>query len=149
MNTRERFLEIMDFNPNVHSLKYEFGYWGETVDNWYKSGLPKKKYPVVNKVITTPTSSLYSTAWTCVPRLQQDRSAERNSRNRGRSLLANTGFSSWTMMCANISIWILHSGLIDVNMHFSPMFDIKIIREDDKVFEYVDIDGVRQNISQG
>ena len=65
MNTRERFLEIMDFNPDVHSLKYEFGYWGETVDNWYKGGLPKKRYPVVNKIITTPTSSLYSTAWTC------------------------------------------------------------------------------------
>ena len=28
MNTRERFLEIMNFNPDVHSLKWEFGYWG-------------------------------------------------------------------------------------------------------------------------
>ena len=42
MNLRERFLEIMNFNPNVHSLKWEFGYWGETIDNWYKEGLPKE-----------------------------------------------------------------------------------------------------------
>ena len=34
--------------------------------------------------------------------------------------------------------------LVDVNMHFSPMFDIKVIKEDEKVFEYVDIDGVRR-----
>src|SRR5512140_3816338 len=65
MNTRARFLEIMNFNPKVHSIKYEFGYWGETVDNWYSSGLPKIKYPVVSKAITTPASSLYSSAWTC------------------------------------------------------------------------------------
>ena len=49
MNTRERFLEIMSFNPNVHSLKWEFGYWGETIENWYRSGLPMKKYPVLSK----------------------------------------------------------------------------------------------------
>ena len=93
MNTRERFLEIMDFNPNVHSLKYEFGYWGETVDNWYKSGLPKKKYPVVNKIITTPTSSLYSTAWTCHKPADGSITAERDCCYRRRLILADTGIS--------------------------------------------------------
>ena len=64
MNTRERFHETMNFSHKVHSLKWEFGYWGETIDNWYKAGLPKINYPVLDPVITTPTSSLYSAAWT-------------------------------------------------------------------------------------
>ena len=34
--------------------------------------------------------------------------------------------------------------LVDVNLHFSPMFEVKVIAEDDKTFEYIDIDGVRR-----
>ena len=44
MNSRERFLEVMNFNKDVHSLKWEFGLWGETVNNWYDQGLPLKSY---------------------------------------------------------------------------------------------------------
>ena len=37
MNTRERFLEVMkNFNTSVPSLKWEFGYWGGTINKWYK-----------------------------------------------------------------------------------------------------------------
>jgi hypothetical protein len=63
MNTRKRFLEVMDFNPEVRSLKWEFGYWGETINNWYEQGLPKKIYPKIETQITTPTSTLYTYAW--------------------------------------------------------------------------------------
>jgi hypothetical protein len=31
MNARERFLEVMNFNANVPTVKWEFGYWGETL----------------------------------------------------------------------------------------------------------------------
>ena len=34
--------------------------------------------------------------------------------------------------------------LVDVNLHFSPMFNVKILSENDKTFEYIDIDGVRR-----
>ena len=47
MNTRERFLEVLAFTPGAHSLKWEFGYWGETVNNWYAQGLRKTNYPTV------------------------------------------------------------------------------------------------------
>jgi len=60
MNTRERFHEIMNFNTSVHSLKWEFGYWGETIGQLVQSGFAKINYPVLDPVITTPTSSLYS-----------------------------------------------------------------------------------------
>jgi hypothetical protein len=33
MNLRERFLEVMaNFNPAVPTIKWEFGYWGETIN---------------------------------------------------------------------------------------------------------------------
>src|ERR1017187_5306496 len=34
--------------------------------------------------------------------------------------------------------------LVDVNLHFSPMFDVEVLAEDDKTFEYIDVDGVRR-----
>lgn len=140
MNTRERFLEIMDFNPKVRSLRYEFGYWGETVDNWYKSGLPKKKYPVVNKVITTPTSSLYSTAWAC----HGSGTLPKGIAVTGGGLYSPTQAFPLDNDVREYFSMDLTQHLVDVNMHFSPMFDIKVLREDEKLLEYVDIDGVRR-----
>ena len=42
MNTREIFLETLDFNTNIRTLDWEFGYWGGTIKRWYNEGLPKK-----------------------------------------------------------------------------------------------------------
>jgi uroporphyrinogen decarboxylase len=41
MNTRERFLAIMNFEEPDRNLIWEFGYWGGTVRRWYKEGLPE------------------------------------------------------------------------------------------------------------
>jgi hypothetical protein len=41
MNTRERFLALMDFEPVDRSLLWEMGYWGGTVRRWYREGLPR------------------------------------------------------------------------------------------------------------
>lgn len=38
MNSKERFLAVMDFEP-VTTLKWEFGYWAATVRRWYEEGL--------------------------------------------------------------------------------------------------------------
>jgi Uroporphyrinogen decarboxylase (URO-D) len=140
MNTRERFLEIMDFNPDVHSLKYEFGYWGETIDNWYKSGLPRKNYPVLSRTITTPASSLYGTAWT-----------SKGDELLPKGIAVTGGGLYWPTQAFPLDSDVrehfnmdLSQHLVDVNMLFSPMFDVKVVKEDDKKFEYVDIDGVRR-----
>jgi len=45
MNSREKFLETMNFSPEVSPNKWEFGYWGSTIKNWYCDGLPPKKLP--------------------------------------------------------------------------------------------------------
>ena len=38
MNARERFHQVMDFQPG-RTLKWEFGYWGAAVRRWYQEGL--------------------------------------------------------------------------------------------------------------
>ncbi len=40
MNTRERFMAIMNFEEPDRHLVWEFGYWGGTVRRWYQEGLP-------------------------------------------------------------------------------------------------------------
>lgn len=38
MNARERFNAIMTFDTSVRTLKWEFGYWAETMRKWYGEG---------------------------------------------------------------------------------------------------------------
>jgi hypothetical protein len=41
MNSRQRFQQVMDFQPG-RTLKWEFGYWGAAVRRWYQEGLEEK-----------------------------------------------------------------------------------------------------------
>ena len=43
MNTRERFLAVMDFEPCDRTLLWEWGYWGGTIERWYEEGLSANK----------------------------------------------------------------------------------------------------------
>ncbi|TSA33372.1 MAG: hypothetical protein D4R64_14280 [Porphyromonadaceae bacterium] len=140
MNLRERFHEVMSFNTNIHSLKWEFGYWGETVNNWYDQGLPMKNYPILDPGITTPTSSLYSAAWTCngIDRLPN-------------GIAVTAGGLYWPTQGFPLDADVRHhfgmdytQRLVDVNLHFCPMFDVQFLGEDDKTLTYIDIDGVKR-----
>ena len=42
MNTRERFLAVMNFQPTDRTLRWEHGYWAGTVRRWYEEGLPSR-----------------------------------------------------------------------------------------------------------
>ena len=64
MNTRERFLEVMNFNPRVRAPKWEYAYWGSTMKRWYAEGLPEKHSLTIPTTIHTTSSSLYTAAWT-------------------------------------------------------------------------------------
>jgi len=41
MNSRERFLAVMNFEKVDRTLLWEMGYWKDTLDRWYQEGLPK------------------------------------------------------------------------------------------------------------
>ena len=141
MNTRERFLAVLDFNKDVHSLKWDFGIWGEAVDNWYAQGLPKNNYPVVSKKLTTPTASLYGPAW---------RSVGEGKLAKGLGVMV--GGLYWPTQSFPLGIDVRdhfhmdqNQQLVDVNLLFAPMFDVKVFHEDDESFDYSDVDGVERH----
>lgn len=140
MNLRERFHEVMGFNRNVHSIKWEFGYWGETVTNWYAQGLPKVKPPYPDPRITTPTSSLYSTAWTCQgPEVIPNGIAVMA----GGLYWPTQGFPLDHDVKAALGMDTCQH-MVDVNLLFDPMFEVKVLEEDEESFTYIDIDGVKR-----
>ena len=138
MNARQRFLETMSFNPEVRAPKWEFGYWGGTILNWYESGLPRVDFPYLPQEVTTPTSSLYVPAWGC----------------QGKDVLPNgigvmAGGLYWPTQGFPLDRDVrarcgmdVGQHMVDVNLHFSPMFESRNVEEDEDSFTYVDIDGV-------
>lgn len=140
MNGRQRFLEVMKFNRSVGPPRWEFGCRGATVRNWYRCGLPRHRYPELIRRITTPTSSLCSTAWTCG----------------GTGLLPSgiavmAGGLCWPTQGFPLDHVVRrHFGIdhaqvmVDVNLLFEPMFDVRILHEHDERLVCVDIGGVRR-----
>jgi len=140
MNLRERFLEVMNFNTSVHSIKWEFGYWGEVLDKWYASGLPKKHYPEIPTKINNVTDGLYNRAW---------RSIKSDHLPNGIAVMG--GGLYWPTQSFPLDHDVRNyfgmdypNVLVDVNQIWYPMFDVQVISEDDKSMVYVDMDGVRR-----
>ena len=46
MNSRERFLRIMDGDTSIRTMKWEFGYWAGTLMRWHGEGLERVKNTV-------------------------------------------------------------------------------------------------------
>ncbi len=44
LNSRERFLAVMQFKPGIRTLRWEFAYWNATIDRWYREGLPRSPF---------------------------------------------------------------------------------------------------------
>jgi len=139
MNLRERFLEVMiDFRRDVGPPKWELAYWGAAIDNWYKSGLPKKNYPIIPKDISTPTVSLYNTAWN---------SAKSGKLPGGIGVLSGLWPTQNFPTDTDVRDYLgmdKRSEVVDVNLLFYPMFDVEIIEEDEDYLLYIDIDGVKR-----
>jgi hypothetical protein len=99
-----------------------------------------RDYPVLDPTISTPTSSLYSRAWTCegIDRLPK-------------GIAVTGGGLYWPTQGFPLDRDVRqHFGmdytqrLADVNLLFCPMFDIEILEEDEKRLTYIDLDGVKR-----
>ena len=131
MNERERFLEVMvNHNTNVRTLKWEFGYWGGTMNNWYKQGLPKKNYAQIPTEYTTPSSSIYTKTW-----LAENKFVVPGEYPVGYVIMAGglywptQGFAKDNDVRDFFNMDQTQQ-LVDVNMFFHPMFDIANLRWD-------------------
>jgi uroporphyrinogen-III decarboxylase len=141
MNSRELFLEVMNFNPKVRTLKWEYAYWGGTLDRWYSEGLPKKYFVQLPEKITSPTSSLYLYAFK-----QNQHVLDSGHIPEGLAVFGNGVYwpTQGLPLEHDVEEYLgLDKGvrLVDVNLLFYPMFEPKTISEDEKYFTYLDIDG--------
>lgn len=141
MNTRERFRSLAKKDLSVHSLKWEFGYWGKTIENWYEEGLPRKNYPSLPGRLDrgrTPTSHLYIDAWNSV---RSGKLPDGIAVMGGGAYWPTQGFPLDSDVKEHFGMDYTQR-LVNVNLLFCPEFTPRIIREDREILEYVDIDGV-------
>ncbi len=142
MNARERFLEVMDFRTGVRPLKWEYAYWGETLNRWYREGLPKTHFVQLPDAITTPTASLYATAYG-----KQKELLQRGLLPRGQVVFG--GGVYWPTQGVPKdrdveSFFGFDEGvvLLDVNQLFHPMYTPETLQENERTFTYRDLDGI-------
>lgn len=151
MDTRELFLKTMNFDKNTRSLKWEYAYWGSTIKNWYKQGLPEKNYPEIPTKISSITSSLYLTAWD----YKRNGLTEKKEDNKKKWELPD-GVAVWGNVyrptqglpvdidVGNYFGFDKSVSLVDVEQLFYPHFEVKLIEENDTKITYIDIDGVKR-----
>ena len=143
MNAKERFCKLVKRDSSTRSLKWEFGYWGKTVENWYAEGMPKKGYPRLPRPDdegTTPTSHLYSTAWNSVT---TGKLPDGIAIMAGGLYWPTQGFPLDSDVRASFG---MDEGqrLVNVNLLLSPEFTPRTVGEDARVLDYYDVDGVRR-----
>jgi hypothetical protein len=141
VNLHERFIETMlNFQPEIRPPKWEFGYWGETIDNWYAAGLPMKNYPRIPKKVSSPLASLYNAAWNSVASTALP------------SGIAVTGgammFPTQSFPMDNDVRTALDMDknqiMVNLNNLFHPMFDVSIVENDEASLVYIDVDGIKR-----
>jgi len=143
MNLRERFLEVMlHFNTSAPTIKWEFGYWGETINNWYKAGLPRLNPARIPETYTSPTSSLYTKTWTCKNKYVAPGEYPKGMPITGGGLYQpSQGFPLDQDVREHFQLdrtqW-----MVDLNLMFCPMFEPETIEENDEQLKYRDLDGV-------
>ncbi len=136
MTVREKFLRTCNFEK-VPAPKWEFGYWGETIDNWYQQGLEKKEYPALDSEITTPTRSMFLPAWQTV----------KGHLPRGIAVMA--GGLYWPTQGFPLDYDVRNQlkldwtqEVVDVNGLACPMFEPELVFEDDSYWDFRDTEGI-------
>ena len=124
MNTREKFLAILEFNKKVTVPDWEFGYWGGTLERWYREGLPKKFG--LSKKVTFGEG-------VCGPGLHWPMLSVAGEIPVDKDVQSFFKFDE-NLMTFPIDQWIY------------PKFDKKIISEDGKIIELWDSDGIRKKV---
>lgn len=119
MNTRERFLKIMNFEKVDRNINWEFAYWGGTLNRWYKEGLPKVSgFPrEIREGETIGGPGLY---W-----------SEDNPWFNANDVDKHFNFDEGIRRPA-INTWIF------------PRFEVQIISEDERKKEIIDVDGIKK-----
>ena len=160
MNAREKFLQIMRFNPGGVAPKWEYAFWGATIKRWYEEGLPERNYPAIPTRIFTVGSSLYTTAYTYQWR-QTRNLFEKTYDERQRRIPLPDGIAVWgggfywptqgfplDTDVADYFDFDRGTALVHVEQLFCPMYEPRILEENEKYLDYVDIDGIQRRFQK-
>jgi hypothetical protein len=160
MNTRERFIETAHFNKSAHTIKWEFGYWGATIERWYNEGLPRINYPTIPTNVINTTASLYTTVWSHF--LKREKNLfEKIYKQPDTKLKLPAGMP----VCAGGLYWPTQGFVMDTDVRdyfnmdkmqtvvcaeqlFYPQFEPKILKEDERYIDYMDLDGCIRRFSK-
>jgi len=147
MDSRERFLEVMNFNPGVKSLKWEMSYWGGALNNWYRDGLTKKHYPKIIDSYLTISASLYTAAYT--HKWQGDPQQDSSERELPFGIAVWGGTETfpqhgWPLDADVRDCFGMDKSmiLVDVEQFFYPHFPIGKLDEGKDWLIYTDLDGI-------
>jgi len=160
MDSREKFLETMKFNLKSPANKWEFGLWGDTLERWYREGLPQKNYPLVPTSIVNTTSSIYTPVW--VHQWEKTRTSfekvygqpERKI-DLPKGIGVMTGGLYWPTQGFPLDRDVTdyfgfdrtHT-VVNVEQFIYPPFEVKIISDNEKYIDYIDIDGGTRRFSK-
>jgi uroporphyrinogen decarboxylase len=160
MNSRERFLEVMRFNPEVRTLKWEFGFWGKNIKQWYREGLPKKYGTNLPTTLTTVNASVYTTAWTHTWRRQRTY-LEKFYGEREQEIEIPDGIAVWggalywpsqgfplALDVMDYFGFDQSTAMVPVEQLFHPHFEPIILEETENDLVYLDIDGVKRHFQK-
>lgn len=122
MTARERFRAAMDFRPATPGLAWEFGYWGGTLERWYREGLPRA-HPLPRAVTAGEGICGPGHGW---PVPSMDPGGLRDG-----DVSAFFGFDEGIV-------------LPPANWWLAPRYERVVLREDAETIELLDTDGVRK-----
>ena len=132
----------MHGNPQAGSLKWEYAYWGATLNRWYAEGLPRERYVQTVERAGTPTSSLYLAAYdTNKHKIRQGTLPEGLAVFGGGVYWPTQGLPKDRDVerCFGLDEGV---ELVDINQLFCPLFDVQVLEEDEEFLKYVDVDGI-------
>ena len=133
-----------DMNAGVPTMKWEFGYWGGTLNNWYSQGLPKNNFVELPATITNPAESVHTYVWTCENKYVREGEYPPTMPVTGGAVYYQTGgFPDEKDVTRHFNM-DSHARAVTVNLQFEPFFEPKTIFEDEERIRYTDIDGVER-----
>ncbi len=160
MDAREKFVAVMNFDSQATAPKWEYAFWGATIKRWYEEGLPEKNYPAIPTRIFTVSSSLYTTAYTHEWRKTRNL-FEITYGERQRKIGLPDGIAVWgggfywptqgfpaDLDVADYFGFDKGTTLVHVEQLFCPKFESRILNEDEKYLDYVDIDGITRRFQK-
>jgi hypothetical protein len=125
MTSRENLLNVLNFDKSRRNLKWDFGYWGGTINRWQEEGLPK------NLKFLGPKRELIYGEFINGPGIPYPMPSYSDD------VLFASGISEYFNLDKGTSPFLF-------NWWYYPRFEVEVINETDEKIEFIDTLGIRR-----